>query len=71
VEDEQSLPRTVYPLGGDRAVDMYDLRSRFPLFEPLLDAEYGSATFVTVEDRAEFEVRVSTTGLLIRRREPS
>ena len=67
VEDEQSLTRTVYALSGQKPMNMYDLRSRFPLFKPLVDAEYGSATFIAVKDRAEFEVRVSTTGLLIRR----
>jgi len=66
VEDEQSMPRTVYPLAEMKAVDMYDLRSRFPLLEPLVDARYGSGTFIAVPDRARFEVRVSTTGLLIR-----
>lgn len=67
VEDEQSMRRTVYPLAEGKAVNMYDLRSRFPLFKPLVDAEYGSATFIAVEDWATFEVRVSTTGLLIRK----
>jgi len=33
---------------------------------PLVDAEYGSATFVAAGRPAQFEVRVSTTGLLIR-----
>jgi hypothetical protein len=32
-----------------------------------LDAEYGSAAFVELEKPAKFEVRVSTTGLLIRK----
>jgi hypothetical protein len=67
VEDEQSMRRTVYPLAEEKALDMYDLRARFPLFKPLVDTEYGSATFIAVQDRAEFEVRVSTTGLLIRK----
>lgn len=67
VEDEQSMRRTVYALDGGKPVDMYDLRSRFPLLKPLVDAEYGSSTFISVEDWARFEVRVSTTGLLIRK----
>jgi len=67
VEDEQSMRRTVYALAEVKPVDMYDLRSRFPLFKPLVDAEYGSATFISVQDWAQFEVRVSTTGLLIRK----
>jgi hypothetical protein len=32
----------------------------------LVDAEYGSATFIDVQSPAVFEVRVSTTGLLVR-----
>jgi hypothetical protein len=31
-----------------------------------LDAEYGSAAFINLEKPAKFEIRVSTTGLLIR-----
>jgi hypothetical protein len=34
---------------------------------PVFDAEYGSATFVPVTGPAELEVRVSTSGLLIRK----
>ena len=34
--------------------------------EIYVDAQYGSATFVPVTERAELEVRVSTTGLLMR-----
>jgi hypothetical protein len=40
-----------------------------PLLSPLLDAEYGSASFVA-DGPAQHEVRVSTTGWLIRKRGP-
>ena len=36
---------------------------------PLLDAEYGSATFINSNSAEEFRVMVSTTGLLIRKTE--
>jgi hypothetical protein len=32
----------------------------------LLDAEYGSGTFIAADKEGEFEIRVSTSGLLIR-----
>jgi hypothetical protein len=51
-------------------VDLFDLRQRHAILESLLDAEYGSGTFVPVRRRAELEVRVSTTGLLIRQVTP-
>ena len=42
------------------------LLARRRLLGPLVDAEYGSATFVAATRPATFEVRVSTTGLLAR-----
>ena len=66
VQRERTAPRTVYPLGDDRTVDLFDLRQRYAWLSPLLDAEYGSATFVSVTRPAELEVRVSTSGLLMR-----
>jgi hypothetical protein len=36
------------------------------MLAPLLDAEYGSASFVPANGGKTYEVRVSTTGLLIR-----
>jgi hypothetical protein len=42
------------------------LRWRYTLFRPQLDAEYGSATYMAADKPAHLEVRISTTGLLIR-----
>jgi hypothetical protein len=36
----------------------------------LLDAEYGQANFTAADGPAQYEVHVSTTGLLIRKLEP-
>lgn len=66
VERERTAPRTVYRLGEERTFDLFDLRQRYAWLSPLVDAEYGSATFVSVTRPAELEVRVSTSGLLIR-----
>ena len=67
IEDEQTAPRTVYSLMAYNPVDLFNLRKRYELLSPLLDAEYGSATFVAANEPSVLEVRVSTTGLLIRR----
>jgi hypothetical protein len=48
-------------------VDVFLLRKRFPQLEPILDAEYGSGTFIAAAQPATYEVRVSTSGLLMRR----
>jgi hypothetical protein len=67
LQDEKSKPRTVFPLSQDKAIDLFHLRQKYALLKPLLDAEYGSGTFVPADKPAELEVRVSTSGLLIRR----
>jgi hypothetical protein len=66
IGDERTLERTVHSLGADKPVDLYDLLQRYSLLRFLVDAEYGSASYVDVTRPARFEVRVSTTGLLVR-----
>ena len=66
LEDERNKPRTVHELGRTKAVDLFDLRRRYDFLSRVVDAEYGSGTFVPVSGPAELELRVSTTGLLIR-----
>ena len=66
IEDERQRTRTVHSLKADKPVDLFDLAREYSLLAWLVDAEYGSATYVEVERPARFEVRVSTTGLLIR-----
>ena len=70
IKDERDARRTVHALGKERMIDLYALRQRNTFLAPLLDAEYGSATFVPVNKPAAFELRVSTSGLLIREAKP-
>jgi hypothetical protein len=66
LEKERSAPRTVHALSAQRPLDIFELRTRYLLLEPLLDVEYGSATFVPADRHAVYEVRISTSGLLVR-----
>jgi hypothetical protein len=66
LEEERDRPRSVFSLARERPVDAFALRQRFAWLAPLLDAEYGSATFARADRPARYEVRVSTTGLLVR-----
>ncbi len=65
IADERARPHTAYELARSKPVDLYFIARR-RLLGPLVDAEYGSATFVAASRPATFEVRVSTTGLLAR-----
>ncbi len=66
IKDEKSAARTVHALAREKPIDLYGIRQRFTFLAPVFDAEYGSASYVPVTQPAEFELRVSTTGLLIR-----
>ena len=65
VADERRKPHTTYELARPPLVDLFFLARRRVL-GPLVDAEYGSAAFVAAGGPAQYEVRVSTTGLLMR-----
>jgi hypothetical protein len=67
LKEEREGIRTVFLLSRDKPVNMFTLRQRYSLLRTLLDAEYGSASFINTDKPARFEIRVSTTGLLIRR----
>ena len=66
LSDEQTHERTVYSLATPKPFNAFDLARRSWFLRPLVDAEYGSTTFIGASQPATFEVRVSTTGLLVR-----
>ena len=67
IADERTKARTIFPLAHEKPLNMFSLRQRYRFLEPLVDAEYGSASFVSADRPGELELRVSTTGLMIRR----
>ena len=67
IEQERTAPRTIFELGSPKQFDLFTWIKRKTWMAPLVDAEYGSGTFIDVRQSAIFEVRVSTTGLLIRK----
>jgi hypothetical protein len=68
LEAEQANSRTVYALSEPKPLDLFDLLRRHPFLGWLVDAEYGSGTFIASDDQALFDILVSTTGLLVRKR---
>ena len=71
IDAEKSEPRTIYTLLERSRVDAFVLRRKHEFLAPLVDASYGSATFTEANRIATLEVRVSTSGLLVRERTPS
>lgn len=70
IQEELKNPRTIFLVSQKKPLDMFNLRQKYSFLKPFLDAEYGSAAFIKLEKPAKFEIRVSTTGLLIREIEP-
>jgi hypothetical protein len=63
---ETMSPRTLHSVAAPALVDLVAVGQRFPIAK-IFDAEYGSATYAPVTGQpADLELRVSTTGLLLR-----
>lgn len=71
IEDERHKRRTAHSLSDKSVVDLFALRRRFDRLSPLYDAEYGSASFVPADGVRTYELRISTSGLLLRPLEKS
>ena len=66
IEDERTLPRTVYPLNPVGRIDLWELLHRHQSRVPWVDALYGTATYLPMADGALYEIKVSQSGLLAR-----
>lgn len=66
VEQELDDQRTVISLGRERGLDIWSLAYSHPGWVPLVDAKYGSATYMPMADGARYEVSMTRTGLIAR-----
>jgi hypothetical protein len=61
-----TLP-SVAALNADSAIDLWQLKQRFPRWLPWLDADYGSAAFLPLVDGGNYSVTISPLGGLVAR----
>lgn len=67
LEQEHSAKRSVYALNESLyGVDVWKWINKYPDWMPIIDAVYGSATYLPMADGALYEVSLSHTGLLAR-----
>ena len=67
VADELNQPRTVYDLAYDNpGLDLWELGQRYSDWLPWRDAMYGSAAYLPMAHAAEYQVRITQTGLIAR-----
>lgn len=67
LNDEQNKPHTVYPLNEVSELDMFHLSRKYGLLQGIVDAEYGSASFIPAKEQSTYILMVSTSGLLFRK----
>lgn len=67
LEKEKTSPRTVHQLTESKsAIDIWAALKTYHLGGGVVDASYGSATYMPMKDGALFAVNLTTTGLIAR-----
>lgn len=67
IEQETTEKRTAYRVHPDLyGVDLWQVVNKHPDWLPVVDAVYGSATYLPMKDGALFEITLSNTGLVAR-----
>lgn len=67
LSEERGAERTVYALEQTGwGPDIWAWANTHPAWLPIVDARYGSATFVPMADKALFQVSLSSSGLVAR-----
>ncbi|WP_052417364.1 hypothetical protein [Cellvibrio mixtus] len=67
IEKETSAKRTAYTVHHSLyGVDVWKILNTYPDWIPVVDAVYGSATYLPMKDGALFEITLSNTGLVAR-----
>ncbi len=66
LDNEQTKQRTVFSLATKKPLNLATMVGRYEPLKLLVDAEYGSATFVSIDDKQRYAILVSNSGLLVR-----
>jgi hypothetical protein len=66
VNAERTAARSVYALAENPGIDLWSIAKKYGKQAPIVDAVYGSATYVPMADGAAYKVTMSQTGLLAR-----
>ena len=66
VQQERKAVRTVYQLDNDKGIDLWALVQKSERKLPWLDAVYGSAAYMPMVDKAQYQVSISNSGLVVR-----
>lgn len=66
IRDERSLQRTVHGLAAEQRIDLWSYVNEYKNWLSMVDATYGSAVFLPMNDMARYSVSISRNGLVAR-----
>ncbi|TQV73056.1 hypothetical protein FLL45_16485 [Aliikangiella marina] len=66
LKDEQNNQATVFAINAKSGAGVAEWRQEYSMLSVLLDVEHGSASFVNADEVAEYQLSITTDGLLIR-----
>lgn len=66
IASERERQRTVYNLAEHNGPDVWPIIREYQQYIPLVDAMYGTASYLPMRDGAEYELSLTQTGLIAR-----
>jgi len=66
IEDERNAPRTVHGLAAEQRIDLWSYANEYKNWLSMVDATYGSAVFLPMNDAARYSISISRNGLVAR-----
>ena len=66
IVEERNAPRTVHGLTAEQRIDLWSYASEYGDWISMVDATYGSAVFLPMNDKARYSISISRNGLVAR-----
>ncbi len=66
IDDEKNKPMTLFSLTESQSSDIAEWREQYQPLSFLLDVEHGSASFASADRKRDFDLMMTTNGLLLR-----
>ena len=66
IEEERTAPHTVHGLSAEQRIDLWSYANEYRNWLSMVDATYGSAVFLPMNDAARYTVGISRNGLVAR-----
>ena len=66
IDQERTAPRMVHGLAGEETIDLWSYAHEYRNWLSMVDATYGTAVFLPMDDAARYSVSISRNGLVAR-----